>query len=286
MPSMNPQPPNPQPQPQPPEATKPPQKHVAPKRGHPGGRAGARARRGVDDRSTAPEIRLESGRAADAAGEGGRRRQSAAVRADSNAGPVFAKLTGPVSVAIVSGVGPDVPPDVAGATLMQALQATPGVRLVERDRLRQILSELQLGNAGVSDASRALRLGRIVAADLMVMLTAHDAGRGPNGHSGHQSGGRGLAAVAGPSQAPAPPPPAPGLARVRVIDTRTGIILDRFELTAKSATDATGTAQRLQAALGRRAGRPGEAALPGRLRRAERGDRTPPRPVRRVVAPR
>ncbi len=53
-------------------------------------------------------------------------------------------------------------------TISQELISNPRIRVVERTKLDKILEELQLGVSELSDKDTALKLGRILAAHLMI----------------------------------------------------------------------------------------------------------------------
>jgi curli biogenesis system outer membrane secretion channel CsgG len=52
--------------------------------------------------------------------------------------------------------------------LLEQLMTYPGVRVVERSRLREILDEQKLGSSALADEDARLRLGRIAGAQQMV----------------------------------------------------------------------------------------------------------------------
>ena len=70
--------------------------------------------------------------------------------------------------------------DRAGGSLAEVasseLVAKPGITLVERRRLNDILSELKLGSSGVVDEATAAKVGRLVGADFMAFGSFSDLG--------------------------------------------------------------------------------------------------------------
>ena len=53
--------------------------------------------------------------------------------------------------------------------LITDLKGTPGVTVVERSRLQEILDELELGHAGVTDPDTAAKLGKLLGAEWMLL---------------------------------------------------------------------------------------------------------------------
>jgi curli biogenesis system outer membrane secretion channel CsgG len=59
-------------------------------------------------------------------------------------------------------------PRALSEILLEQLLAYPGMRVVERSRLREILDEQKLGSSALADEDARLRLGRIAGAQQMV----------------------------------------------------------------------------------------------------------------------
>ena len=53
--------------------------------------------------------------------------------------------------------------------LITDLQGEPGVKIVERGQLQAILDELELGHSGTVDPATAVRLGKLIGAEYVVM---------------------------------------------------------------------------------------------------------------------
>lgn len=58
--------------------------------------------------------------------------------------------------------------DAVNALLVPRLAALPGVKIVERERLQEALSEVKLAQEGVIDEASAKQLGRVLGADLLL----------------------------------------------------------------------------------------------------------------------
>jgi hypothetical protein len=139
-------------------------------------------------------------------------------------------------VAVIAGAGKDAPPDLIPATILDDLQNAASIKLVERSRLNQVLAELRLSNAGLTESATATRLGRLVSADVLVTIN-----RLPPP----------VAQLGASRDMGFPHMPLDG-ARIRVIDTRTGVILDNWVLPTLEANNPKKAASRVTTAIGRR----------------------------------
>lgn len=83
-------------------------------------------------------------------------------------------LAGPGTLAILyfdNQGNPELEPLKVGLAqmLITDLKGTPGVTVVERARLQEILDELELGHTGVADPETAARLGKLLGAEWMLL---------------------------------------------------------------------------------------------------------------------
>ncbi len=76
----------------------------------------------------------------------------------------------PLTVGLVAGDGGAAPPEIFGDLLFAGLSGEPGIELVERQRIRAILSEHELQASGLVDPAAALQLGKLVGVDILVLL--------------------------------------------------------------------------------------------------------------------
>jgi hypothetical protein len=136
-----------------------------------------------------------------------------------------------IAVAVVPSWGDRVPAPRFVPLLYQALQDDARFRLVERDRVADVLRELRRSNSGLSESDAALSMGRIVAADVLVMVRGIRPTRAPAG----------VAAL-----------PVETSADICLLDTRTGILLDHFLISAALARGGQALGGRLRQALVRR----------------------------------
>lgn len=88
---------------------------------------------------------------------------AAPTRADTRATLIVTRFGTTPSGEGVAAVG-----EAVNALLMSRLSGVPGVKIVERERLQQALSEIRLAQEGVIDDATAKRLGRVLGADYML----------------------------------------------------------------------------------------------------------------------
>ncbi len=75
-----------------------------------------------------------------------------------------------LTVAIIPGEGPrEVGPEIISGVEV-ALSREPGLALLERDQVRQILKELHLSAAGNLDPAQTLRMGQILGAQILLII--------------------------------------------------------------------------------------------------------------------
>ncbi|MCY3018893.1 MAG: hypothetical protein NTW87_07690 [Planctomycetota bacterium] len=82
----------------------------------------------------------------------------------------YACAAEPTCLAIIAGDGERAPQEAVVAKLEAALSAEKAVSLVERASVRAILAEQKLSAAGLTDAATALKLGQLLAADLLLFV--------------------------------------------------------------------------------------------------------------------
>ncbi len=85
------------------------------------------------------------------------------------AAPVPARH-GEVAVAIVPAEGKRAPSEAVVARLEVMLSNELGIGLVERALVRKVLAEQELTASGLTDPATAVRIGRLVAADLFLFV--------------------------------------------------------------------------------------------------------------------
>ena len=126
---------------------------------------------------------------------------------------------GEVRAAVLPGEGDRAPSEAVVAKLEVALSAEEGVELLERSEVGRILAERRLSLTGLTDPATVLKLGRILSAQVFVLV----------------------------EKLPKTKPPA---VRVQVIETRTGMVLAAMDgVEARLARDTTPAAEAVTSGL-------------------------------------
>ena len=87
--------------------------------------------------------------------------------------PVIAMAEKDLALAIIPGAGDRTPPAAAVSVLEVALSHRKGTILLERERIQKVLSEQQLAAAGLTTPQTAVKLGRLLKADVFVINPEH-----------------------------------------------------------------------------------------------------------------
>ncbi len=113
-----------------------------------------------------------------------------------------------LSLAIISGEGPREPNPDNIALLEVALSRRPGLALVERSQIQDILRELSLSAGGFFDPSQSPRLGHILGAQILIFVEKMPSPNGP-------------------------------IDRYRLVESKTGIVINTLFEDEKVANDIT-----------------------------------------------